>query len=598
MKSCIHIQFTSLAFTCLVLLSVPLHAKSIALDSAGETLFVANHDAQSISIVGINRFERLREIPLRAAPDNLLADDAGRIWVTSRLTDQLSIYDVSDGSMINSMETGDQPFDILHIDATYTAVTLFGADEVLLINRTTFAIDRRVSTLPGPRGLTLSPDGLTLYVSHFRIGVLSIVDVGTWSVSKTIQPEADGYLFQNLVVTKDGKRAYLPLTRSNVSNNALLFDTTMFPVVSVIDLENQVALPSERVSLDIADEPVGIPIDAVLTESLLFILNAGSNDLSVIERDTGAGHAHVELGHNPRSMLLSADQSKLYIHNTLSGSVSLLDTQTFIVIDELAVSSSPLPSNILNGKRLFNSSDTSDLSRDQWISCASCHFDGELDSRTWFFPDGPRNTTSLLGVGETLPLHWSGDLDELHDVESTVRKIQAGTGLVQGEDQCTPGCDQAPPNSGRSKDLDDLAAFMATLRLPPNPNLDGNGYLRPAATRGAKVFYSQTTACSGCHVPPLFTDRLRHDVETGGGPGERKGPDFDTPTLRGVFSTAPYLHDGRAATLLEVLTVHNPADQHGVTSALSLQEIDDLVMFLQSLTYEPPIFRTGFETTN
>ena len=252
MKSRTNIRAIFLAITCLASLSEVLQAKSIAVDSGEVNLFVANHDAQSISIVSIETFEKLREFPLAMPPDNLLADDAGRIWVTSRLTDQLSVYESSTGSVIKLIETGDQPFDLLHINATHMAVTLFGADEVLLINRATFAIDNRVPTLPGPRGLALSPNSQELYVSHFRTGALSIIDVGTWSVSKTIQPEADGNLFQNLVVTKDGKRAYLPLTRSNVSNNALLFDTTMFPVVSVIDLENQVALPSERVSLDIA----------------------------------------------------------------------------------------------------------------------------------------------------------------------------------------------------------------------------------------------------------------------------------------------------------------------------------------------------------
>ena len=58
---------------------------------------------------------------------------------------------------------------------------------------------------------------------------------------------------------------------------------------------------------------------------------------------------------------------------------------------------------------------------------------------------------------------------------------------------------------------------------------------------------------------------------------------FDTPTLLEMYRTGPYLHDGRAATLQEVLTTFNKQDKHGVTSKLSPEEIDDLVAFLMSL---------------
>jgi hypothetical protein len=48
------------------------------------------------------------------------------------------------------------------------------------------------------------------------------------------------------------------------------------------------------------------------------------------------------------------------------------------------------------------------------------------------------------------------------------------------------------------------------------------------------------------------------------------------------------MHDGRAATLLDVLTTHNKGDKHGKTSHLRKEELDDLVAFLKSLPYETP----------
>jgi len=522
-------------------------------------------------------------------------DGQDRIWVTFRRNDRIGVFDSATGATIALFETGDEPFDVIEVSATHMAVSLYQGSQLLLVNKSTFAIDNTVTTPTHPRGLALSSDGQKLYVTHFRSGALSIVDIATWQVDNTIQTEADGNLSQNVAVAADGSRAYLPLTRSNVSNMALVFDGTVFPVVSVIDLENEVAVPSERISMDIVDEPVGIPLDMVITATHFFILNAASNDLTVINRESGVALAHLELSDNPRSMVLSADGLNLFVHNRLSGTVSVVDTQLLTVVDEIPIADNPLPANLLNGKRMFNNSHRADLARDQWISCATCHFDGETDGRTWFFPDGPRNTPSLLGSDATGPYHWSGDLDELHDVEATVRDIQAGTGLADGLDNCTPACDQGSPNQGRSIDLDDMAAFMASLTLTDNPNLENTGLLSLAAARGEALFRSNTTGCYGCHAPPLYTDKLRHDIGTGGEPEERKGPDFDTPSLRGIFSTAPYLHDGRAVTLRDVLTTHNPVDLHGTTSGLSEVQIDDLVLFLQSLTYEVPIFLQGFE---
>jgi cytochrome c peroxidase len=76
---------------------------------------------------------------------------------------------------------------------------------------------------------------------------------------------------------------------------------------------------------------------------------------------------------------------------------------------------------------------------------------------------------------------------------------------------------------------------------------------------------------------------VRHDVGTGDGPGERLGPAFDTPSLRGLWDSAPYLHDGSAPTLRDVLTTRNAGDRHGTTSTLTPQQIDDLVAYLRSL---------------
>jgi cytochrome c peroxidase len=128
-----------------------------------------------------------------------------------------------------------------------------------------------------------------------------------------------------------------------------------------------------------------------------------------------------------------------------------------------------------------------------------------------------------------------------------------------------------------------------------SPHSAAPGKLKPEAARGKAIFFSKDAGCAACHTGPYFTDSALqkpfklHDVGTGkDDPSEKMGPAYDTPTLLGIYRTAPYLHHGKAKTLHEVLTTYNKGDKHGKTSHLKAQEIDDLVAFLQALPYETP----------
>ena len=93
-----------------------------------------------------------------------------------------------------------------------------------------------------------------------------------------------------------------------------------------------------------------------------------------------------------------------------------------------------------------------------------------------------------------------------------------------------------------------------------------------------------------CHSGADLTDSplgVLHDVGTIlPTSGKRLGgklTGLDVPTLKGVWENAPYLHDGRAATLRDIFTKFNPHDQIGHTSNLTATELDQLVAYLQQL---------------
>ena len=127
--------------------------------------------------------------------------------------------------------------------------------------------------------------------------------------------------------------------------------------------------------------------------------------------------------------------------------------------------------------------------------------------------------------------------------------------------------------------------WLAGLTPEPSPHLI-DGQPSAAARRGRVLFEDPVVGCTVCHPPPLYTNRGSFDVGTLA-PMEGEAVELDTPTLLELWRTAPYLHDGSAATLREVLVGRNVRDQHGRTSQLGPAELDDLLAFLLSLPIPP-----------
>ena len=104
-----------------------------------------------------------------------------------------------------------------------------------------------------------------------------------------------------------------------------------------------------------------------------------------------------------------------YVANSLSGDVSVVDLNSLMETVRIPVTNSPLDPVVSRGKVLFFSSRSSQVSTQRWMSCASCHFEGEMDGRTWTFagraaeyPYGPRGLADPAPSLEWRPLSVSG----------------------------------------------------------------------------------------------------------------------------------------------------------------------------------------------
>jgi cytochrome c peroxidase len=218
---------------------------------------------------------------------------------------------------------------------------------------------------------------------------------------------------------------------------------------------------------------------------------------------------------------------------------------------------------VRRGEMLFNDAT---LCFQGWQSCASCHsHDGRVDGLNWdLLNDGignPKNNKSLLLSFQTPPAMSLGVR------ETPEQAVRAGIRHILFAVQ---------PDAVAVA----LDAYIQSLQPMPSPHLE-HGRPSAAAQRGRKLFRDHRVGCADCHPSGLFTDLNIYEVGTGGLPGGSSG--FDTPTLVELWRTAPYLHDGSAATVRDVLTRRNPNDQHGRTSHLTEEQLDDLTAYLLSL---------------
>ncbi len=562
-------------------------SSALAMTPDGLWLLAVNPDSASMTMLLAASPVVQSEVRVGAAPQTVAVSPDGRLaYVANQGDGTISLIDLIKKSVVQTISIGGRPYGVV---AGRSGIFVSDAErwEIIKLEPRTLRVVSRVPVAPFPMGLALTGDERHILSTHHLSGTVTVLDASTMRVSGAVGTGLSSGLSQQVVLSPDGKRAYLPQTRSNPSNTAPLFDGMLWPIVNVLDLSAGEVLNKETLFLDSIDRSGALPLSAALSSdgAVLFAANAASNDISIINLRSRTAKGHIDIGAFPNGLVLSKDGRTLYANNTLDGTLSVIDVDKATETAWVPITRILLSAQVLRGKRLFHSSASPRLSRDKWISCASCHAaGGGADGRTWLgLPDGPRNTPALWSASRTMPLHWSGDFGELQDVEKTIRTIQGGTGLM---DQYHDAAGSS--NAGVSEDLDALVAYLRTLDASLSPCAAPDGSLRAPALRGQAHF--KRLGCATCHAPPLYTDRSLHEVGTGDPALERnrRGTTFDTPSLLGLWATSPYFHDGSAGTLREVLKPAHPRrapDPHAAGSRLTSAETADLILFLRSLPY-------------
>lgn len=277
------------------------------------------------------------------------------------------------------------------------------------------------------------------------------------------------------------------------------------------------------------------------------------------------------------------------------------------------------------GERLFFDAR---LSRTKTMSCETCHVpekgwaDGQKLSAKFDGNLNTRHTPTLYGAAYYEELYWDGRAKGLEAQILAAWKGQMGADpdAIAQELAAIPAYKAAfeaelggPPAPDRV--VKALASFARTIHAGNTP------WDRKAAGKDAREgfrVFSEVARCTLCHLPPLYSDTLFHNIGIGfdsekpdlgrgklladaaAKAGQAPPPEaetlkgaFKTPSLRGIALSAPYFHDGRAATLEEAVDlmlkggIANPhLDEKLKPATVAPKQRAQLLAFLRSLTPE------------
>lgn len=443
---------------------------------------------------------------------------------------------------------------------------------------------RETAVLREPCAMIASPDGRYLFVNNFLpaqradldyvASDVSVIELKGFTKIKDVKLSNGSNALRGINISPDGKYVFVShnLGRYQVPTSQLQQGWMNTSAVSVIDAGRLEFIGS--VLLDEPDRGAAGVWDIAVDNNVIAVAQSGTHDVSIIDRAafTRKLESYTELenidndlyfmkdirkrvplpGNGPRSM--KVNDGKLYVAMFFSDTLNVVDIAGGNV-EPIALNPNRRTSKTDIGERAFN--DAAHCYQN-WQSCNGCHpGDGRVDGMNWdLMNDGignPKNCKSLLYSHVTPPNMISGIR------ENAELAVRAGFTHIQF---CNVTEELA----------ECVDEYLKSLNPLPSPYLV-EGKLSKKAERGREVF--EKLKCGRCHNGPYYTDmkmyRIGKDVEFEAG--------WDTPTLCEVWRTAPYLFDGRAATMKEVFTEH----KHGIRETVTDEEIDELVEYVNSL---------------
>ena len=572
----------------------------LAYSPDGKLLAVSDRTAGTAVLIDPTQRKVAREVKLNGRPMGV-AWRGDKLYVAEYDAGCVAEIAAESGKVLRRLPAGPKALGVaVAAQKNLLLVTDYGLHEVIVVDLATGKEVKRIPAVYAPMFLAVTPDeSLAVVANSLPCGdatqttqacAVTVIDLAKMEKIADIPLPSGCVNLREIAVSPDGKWAYvvhtvgrftLPTTqleRGWINSNGL----------TILDLSNRTCYATvllDQISSGAAD-PWGLALSPGGTNAWISL--AGAHEIAPVylsglqvmlakdpakrrelAYDLAALYAGKVLqrtalpGKGPRGVAISPDGAQVAVATYFSGQVVLLDARGTTAAVTIPVGTQAQANAVRRGETAFYSAEHCFQG---WLSCATCHPDTRADGLNWdLLNDGlgnPKNVKSMVWATRTPPAMWLGVR------ESAEEAVEKGFQFIQF-------------SVAGTQTIADVRAYLQSLEPERSPYLV-DGKLSAKAAKGKKVFESAKTACAQCHPAPLYTDMKTYDVGTAG-TLDREQKQFDTPTLIELWRTAPFLHDGSAPTLLDLLTANNKGDAHGKTSKLSKEDLDALVEYLLSL---------------
>ena len=587
---------------------------NLTVSGDGKRLYVVAQESDALLIVDAEKNKVINKIGVGNQPHSvILSKDGLKGYVSNQWSDNVSVIDLSSGIVTDTIKTGSGPAGLaLSRDGQALYVVNSFSSDVSVINLNSKEEINRITAGNNPTGAKLSPDGKFLFVTSRRMAItpygeplaseLTVINDSSRRISEYKKIES-AYMMENIAFTPHGDLGFVTLIRPKNYVPSIQVEQGWMMTHGFGVIEPGKDRKVSELLLDEPDSFYSDPFGIAITPDgkKAFISSSGADYISVIDVDSvrtllaGASpeirklysnnlgiSSHyilkrIHTGANPKGIALSPDGKLLYVAEMLDDKIGVINTENLEKVSSIDLGGPGRITVARRGRRLFNNS--SHTFQNQYC-CYTCHPDMHEDGLVYNMSGkdmgkNVTNTMTLRDISETAPFKWSGTNPTVYKQDG----IRFSTFLTRTE-------------SFSYKDLDALTAYILTgIKNPPNLQYNPEGKLTEAELRGKEIFertkdnygkeIPEANRCITCHTPPYYTNRKLAYVQTLASTDDSIL--FDTPHLNDVYASAPYLHDGRAATLEEIWTKYGKNDKHGVVNDMTKIQLNDLIDYLKSL---------------
>jgi len=588
---------------------------NLAVSKDGSRLYVVAQEGNALITVDADKEKVIGKIGVGKLPHSvILSIDGLKAYVSNQWSDNISVIDLAASKVVDTLQTANGPSGLaIGADGKMLYAVNTYSSNVSVIDLQTGEEQKRLDVGNNPTGIQLSPEKKLLFVTSRRANIapygepvrteMTLINDST-ARNFGFRTLESAHMAENVAFTPTGDLAIVTLMRPKNLVPSIQVERGFMMNHGIGIFEQK---ENGRIIQLMLDEPNAYyadPFDVIITPDgkKAFVSHAGVDCISVLDMDSvrelinsstpemlkmyennlGISSRFVvkriPTGANPKGLALSPDGKKLYVAEQLQDRILVISTESLEILSAIDLGGPEKITVLRQGRRLF--ANAGHTFQNQY-SCYTCHPDYHEDGLVYNMASKDMgrnltNTQSLREIGKTAPFKWNGKNQTVFKQDG----IRFSTVLTRTEQFSYP-------------DLDAIASFIMTgIQYPPNLQHNPTQELTEAQLRGKEIFERSVdnsgkeipvgNRCITCHPAPYYTNLMLRDVGTLAATDDSIR--FDTPHLNNIYASAPYLHDGRAATLEEIWTKYSPYDKHGVANDLSKIELNEMIEYLKTLS--------------